>query len=685
VLLAVGALHFAAIFKPFFADDFFFLEQVRGRQFAEALGSPDPIGNFLRPVSRPVWFWTLSTIGGQRPALFHAANLLLFLASLVVLYRLVRRLGGRTPALLAMTLVGFHHAADVPLRWASGSQELLALFFGALAVHLQVSRRHVLAAVALALGLLSKEAIAGAAIVALIASHDSGERISATLRRGAGLIAVTIGWAVLWVVTLPHRAGAGPSLSFDPTNAFAALAHLVQVALGLELRVGGDAFGHWGLPPVAFALAVAAIVWLAARARGGPACVPPSRASSSRALIRTGLAWTLTGLAPLVLVMPIWSAYFYLWSLFGVALLAAPAIARLPLAPRAATAALLVLLSGEARRLDEFAASGASWAWQSHVNRHYVDRSLATIERCLAQMKAARPTLPRHSTVFFANVPVSSGWQAGDGPLLRWAYGDSTLRSYFMTQFTRAKAARGQVFFFAVEDGALLDRTDDPLILSSFAYSMLIAERPAPAIEALDLAIERGETRASSASLSPAHAAAASGLRYWRAWARWANGDTLGAKADLAAIGVSEERRLSADELRAPAPTDTAAAIEHLGRLVKRAGLEPRLHARLATMSLASNGPLQRGVIEAFAYRTLAPDDPRAWRLWAAAQLAENQSGPALASLERYAALEGAHPDAEAERVIRSLRRVVRGDVAHQALRMERGSDRAAEATSGAR
>jgi hypothetical protein len=81
ILFAVVALHVVSLTKPFFADDYFFLEQVRGKSLHSALVSPDPLGNFFRPVSRQLYFWTLGNLGNESPVPFHAANLFLFLVS----------------------------------------------------------------------------------------------------------------------------------------------------------------------------------------------------------------------------------------------------------------------------------------------------------------------------------------------------------------------------------------------------------------------------------------------------------------------------------------------------------------------------------------------------------------------------------------------------------------------------
>jgi hypothetical protein len=228
-----------------------------------------------------------------------------------------------------------------------------------------------------------------------------------------------------------------------------------------------------------------------------------------------------------------------------------------------------------------------------------------------------------------------------------------------MTEFTRERAGRGPVLFFAVDGDSLKDKTTDPQLLPSFAYSMLIAEKPGAALEALDLAIARAPDDRD--------------LRYWRAWARWAVGDTARGRADLEAAGMKATRGLRADAevLVSRAGADTAARVEHLKRLRMESALSPWVHARLAALLLASPARHEEGVVEAYAYRVLAPDDPDAWRKWASAQLGAGQYGPALASLERYVALSGAagRRDREALQVIESLRRVTQGDLAHRAIR----------------
>ena len=653
-------LHLRGIAGPFFADDYLFLEQARGKSLTAVLSSPDPLGNFFRPVSRQAYFWFVGHAGHESPMVFHVVGLALFVVSVLTLYLVVRQLLDRESALFALAFVAVHYAADVPIAWASGSQDLLAVLFATLAVYLHSSRHRALACVALVLGLLSKEVVAGAAVIAIAVDRAPTESWRAPVRRALGLLSVTAGWSIWWLSSLGSRPAAGNSLSIHWGNLGASVAHLVQTAIGLEFRLGGGALGHWTVfALVPTAIVAAAFVWSSSRSRQpNPAPALESAVPQRAKATRAGIIWVAVAVLPLIPVMNIWSAYFYLWALFGVAVVGAAATARLRPALRAGALASLTFLSANARQLDEFALSGGPWAMQSHVNQHYIERSSAMITSYLRQLRTARPQFPSHSTIYFADVPPSLGWQAADGPLVRWAYRDSTLRSYFLTQFDGSHATRGPLFFFAFVGDSLLDKSDDPMMLPSFAFSMLLEEKSRQALEALDLALE--------------HAPRDRDLYYWRAFARLAIGDSLHACEDLRTSGITPSRELRHDagELVSRTGSDSSARLVVLTQLRREAGLNPWVHARLAALLLAT-GQTEHGTIEAYAYRVLAPNEPDAWRKWASAQLAAQQYAAALASLERYEALlrPGDAADPEASLAIQSLRRVVRGDLAEQGLR----------------
>ena len=104
ILVAALILQGGAIAKPFFADDYLFLDQVRHRSLFQVLAAPDPIGNFFRPFGRQFYFWFLSRLTGQSVVAFHAVNLGLFLGILVLLFSIARRLGGLRVAAVATAI-----------------------------------------------------------------------------------------------------------------------------------------------------------------------------------------------------------------------------------------------------------------------------------------------------------------------------------------------------------------------------------------------------------------------------------------------------------------------------------------------------------------------------------------------------------------------------------------------------
>ena len=115
ILGAAVATQVSAVVLPFFSDDYLFLDQVRFRSLPAALLSPDPLGNFVRPVGRQLWFWGLSRLG-ESPALAHALNLALFLGIVALLFSITRRLAGMRAAAIVAGVIALHYAADVPVR-----------------------------------------------------------------------------------------------------------------------------------------------------------------------------------------------------------------------------------------------------------------------------------------------------------------------------------------------------------------------------------------------------------------------------------------------------------------------------------------------------------------------------------------------------------------------------------------
>ena len=124
----------------------------------------------------------------------------------------------------------------------------------------------------------------------------------------------------------------------------------------------------------------------------------------------------------------------------------------------AARVAALGWGSASARSLDEFADGRTPWTGRSHVNAFYIDRATRQVDRYLASLRRAYPTLAHTTTIFFGGLTGNVAFQTADGPLVRWAYRDSSLRSYYLsdehleTIAARAEALRHQASGQAVPE-----------------------------------------------------------------------------------------------------------------------------------------------------------------------------------------------------------------------------------------
>ncbi len=621
VLAAAAWLRVPALRAPFFADDYLFLDQARGRSLFAALAAPDPIGNFVRPVGRALWFWLLGHASGEAPEAFHAANLALLLIALVLLFVLVRAIAGGFAAVIAAAFVALSHAPDVAVRWAAGAQDLLAVTLALAALVLHRGGRRWWAAVCLVLALLSKETVVATPLIAALVTRREGERPRDSLARAGPLFAACAAWAVVWLGTAAARPAAGAALSFAPANLPAALAHLVQTAVGREWAPGGALQGLGILPPlVPLALALAALGF----ARG------PAPPVTHRGAVGAGLAWALLGALPVVVVAPIWSAYFYLFALGGVALALGAALARAPRLAALAVVAALAWGAAGARGLDEFAQKPDAWATLSHVNPRYLERAGEKVSELLAGLKSVRPTLTPGSTVYFSGTPAWSGVQAGGGPMLRWAYRDTSLRADFTSRFSRAGAGRGPVLFYSPADPQRIRTADTPGLLENLALNLLLDDAVVGAREAILMRDER---------LGPSMES-----NYLLAWMALALGDAAEARQRLAVAGTTSGAAAAAEieaALREVARGDTLAAFRRIDAAVGRNVAEPGVHALLADLALARPEWHSVAIIEAFAARALSPEWPAGWRRWAMLQAMDQRYPAALASLDRFFALAG--------------------------------------------
>lgn len=663
LIVATVWQHASALRLSFFADDYLFLDQVRGRSFLEALTSPDPLRNFWRPLGRQAYFWLVGVFA-ESPVLAHALNLALFTTIVVLLFLLTRRHVNDRAAVFASGFLALHYAADVPVRWASGSQDLLAVAGSLGALYLLGRGGRLVSAACFVLALLAKETVLVTPLVAVALLRQPGEPWHRSFRRAWPLGAALGGWAIAWSIAMNgHHSG---TIRFTPGAVPAAPLHLLQVVFGAEW---GPAFAARAagslamLPPV---LLVGVAIWWIWR---GEEPSPARTGSSGHHEITwpAGAAWALLGTIPVMAVAHIWSAYYYLFALCGIALLLGASLARRRVG--IALAVFLGLAAGSqlARTGESFATADGNWNTESHLNRFYFDRSMWWVNRYLEDLRRQRPTLAEHTTLFFSGTRAMASWQAADGPLVRWAYRDPTLHSYYPNEFSLAKVERGPLLVFTARNDSLLEVTGETPAFLALASGLFLSEHFALASDAVALGIRRQPD--------------AVALHYWRAWLQLAVGDSAGMTREFTNMGFAPRPGPSPQQRTAEialAAGDTAAAVQALSLGIQQHALDPALHARLSEIELARVPGSSGGAMEALAARLLQPADPVAWRRWAQAQYQGNHLQEAYTSLRRSRSLAGpGQPgDRDDARLLELLRSgLPGGELARQWLR-ERPTER---------
>jgi hypothetical protein len=634
VLAAALWLQARVVSAPFFADDFVFLDQVRHRSLPGVLAGPDPIGNFVRPIGRQLYFWLLTRVGGETAWVFHAANLALFVGALALLFVVVRRLAGTVAAAIATAFVALHYAADVPLVWASGSQDLLALVGALAALALFLAGRRWPAAVVFLVALLSKETVLFLPLVAALAARRAGEPWRRSLARAWPLGLAALAWSLLWLAVAARHPSARQAVAWSAGGIVAVVVHLAQVAVGGEWRRGGELRFLSALP----ALVPLGLAALAVALAGWGKRSEPGAARPALSPVALGITWAVLGMVPITAVATTWSAYYYLFALCGLGLALGAA-----LAPRSRALALVVLVllawgSENGRRLDEFITAPGAWTTQSHVNRYYVERGASLSHRYLEQLRRLHPTLPPRSTLFFGGLPGFIAFQTADGPLLRWAYRDSSLRSYFLMQFSAERYRRGPALAFVVRNDTLEELALDSSLLQSFAMTAMISGHPQVAMDLLGLPAMWG----ADSSAAP----------YWRAWPRLALGDTAGARHDLQRMKMTLDAGPTPElpaAMNLVVAGDTAAALQMMVHAVPRHVLDADAHSVLGALLERQPGSELSAGVEAAAATTLAPRAARHWWLMAVLQIKSQRYEDAHQSLERFFELGGEDPQTTME------------------------------------
>ncbi len=610
-------LHASSLWLPMFADDYLFFDSVRGKSLIGALASVDPLGNFFRPVSRQLYFWLLQITQCDTPLIVHSVNILSVIAINVLTVNIVTHLAGRRAAIIGALFVAQHYCWDVTILWASGTQDLFAIVSALIAIILHRNGRIVLAITCYAVGLLCKELVVLLPLITVAQDRALGASWGLAARRNMGYVIPFALWFPLWLRVMSSRGALGEMTSLEPMDAVAAFAHLVQVLAGIEvgpLRPTTLSSLIWA---VLIGLVVVLGCWAALRRRFEHTRETPTLAS----VMIMGVTWTVVATLPVTAVAGIWSAYYYCFAVCGAAVCAGALLARARPQLAIVVVVLAVLGSAFGRANGSYEVPVDKWSGASHITPYYVIRATTYISSLQASLSRHLPSIPSHSTVYFGQVPGAIAWQVADGPYLRWAYRDQTVRSYFLSELVPREEHPGPVYLFVVEADTLRSITTNRSALLGLALRELGQEHWRTGIGALDFLIDADPTIAH--------------WPYLRGWALIAAGDEKrGYEAlSVVAAGVRERSDLarwtgsqhSTDGVRNVADATFESVV---------GSLSAEAHRRAFDELARAGAPREALFAEGLAGRVLAPDDPDVLHRWAIAQSVMRQFGPALLTLE---------------------------------------------------
>jgi protein O-mannosyl-transferase len=292
--------------------------------------SPDEFPPYYRPLNRASYLVDYQLFGLD-PRAYHAVNLALHAAAVLLLYALGRRLfARREPAFLAAALLAVHPVLCESVAFVAARNNLFALVFMLASLVLLIdavrSERRALgwlSGLAFFLGLCSKEQAAGllplAALWLLLPGLSGGVGLRRAARWLAPHLLVSAVYAILRTISLGAPVGSGSVadgiLGRLTKNWFSVPTYLGLVVFPRDLTIfhvdPKDVFAI-GWLPLAW-VAIAAALWLLLRHRS--------------AALTLGLLWLGLNFLPIANIIPIPSAlvaerFFYvpsvgLWLVAG--------------------------------------------------------------------------------------------------------------------------------------------------------------------------------------------------------------------------------------------------------------------------------------------------------------------------------------------------------------------------------
>ncbi len=229
-----------------------------------------------RPVqTRPLTyftFWLNFQLGGKNPIGYHAFNLVLHLAAVLLLYEILRRMVDARAALLAAAIFAVHPAQAEAVNYIWARSTLLMTVLCLLALRSWIARRYAIAVIWFALALLAKEECAAFPIVLALIELAHKQLTRRALYAIAAMLAcaVAAGLQVLYAISHTPGAGVGSQAAFTPMQYFLASGPVIWRYLRFFVLPWGFtvdpqiSLAPLGLGLIAWA-SIVAIAWLALR------------------------------------------------------------------------------------------------------------------------------------------------------------------------------------------------------------------------------------------------------------------------------------------------------------------------------------------------------------------------------------------------------------------------------------
>jgi len=284
---------------------------------------------------------------------------------------------------------------------------------------------------------------------------------------------------------------------------------------------------------------------------------------------------------------------------------------------------------GVAVEARTFAVAEDAWGWTSHLNAAYFERAAALTDTLAKQMVAREPHPKPGTRFFFATLPPWAGFQMGNGALIRSTYRDTSLRSYFYSQFSESSADWAPVrvlYWDGVTLAPLYDRSSEPWF--EIGSDLYLFDRPAGAAHAFRRGLAEGQSRFD--------------LLYWLGWAELVQGHRDAAERAWVDAGLREDTTgwfLAMRRARtALDQRDTLGARRALADAIMRGPGQPLPHATLGQLMMRGNP--KYGLLELSVATWLKPDDRESQRALVIGFAGERLDEQARAHLARIAAMD---------------------------------------------